>query len=78
MRVCVLTQSCQTLGDPMDCSLPDSSVRGILQARILEGVVSPNPGNLPDPGIKPAFPVSSALAKWILYHSASWEALSFL
>ena len=29
-------QSCLTLCDPMDCSLPVSSVYGILQARILE------------------------------------------
>ena len=29
-------QSCPTLCDPMDCSLPGSSVRGILQARVLE------------------------------------------
>ena len=36
---CVLvTQSCLTLCDPMDCSLPGSSVHGILQARILEWV----------------------------------------
>ena len=28
-------QSCPTLCDPMDCSLPDSSIRGIFQARIL-------------------------------------------
>ena len=31
-------QSCLTLCDPMDCSLPGSSVHGILQARILEWV----------------------------------------
>ena len=31
-------QSCPTLCDPMDCSPPASSVRGILQARILEWV----------------------------------------
>ena len=31
-------QSCLTLCDPRDCSLPDSSVHGILQARILEWV----------------------------------------
>ena len=31
-------QSCLTLCDPMDCSLPGSSVRGVLQARILEWV----------------------------------------
>ena len=34
----VKTQVCPTLWDPMDCSLPGSSVREILQARILEGV----------------------------------------
>ena len=31
-----VTQSCPTLSDPMDCSLPGSSVHGILQARVLE------------------------------------------
>ena len=31
-----VTQSCPTLSDPMDCSLPCSSVRGIFQARVLE------------------------------------------
>ena len=31
-----VTQSCLTLRDPMDCSLPGSSVHGILQARVLE------------------------------------------
>ena len=37
--VCVLvTQSCPTLYDAMDCSLPGSSVHGIVQARILEWV----------------------------------------
>ena len=33
-----VTQSCLTLCDPMDCSLPGSSVHGILQARVLEWV----------------------------------------
>ena len=36
---CVLvTQSCPTLCDPTDCSPPGSSVRGILQVRILEWI----------------------------------------
>ena len=35
-----VAQSCLTLCDPMDCSLPGSSVHGILQARILEWVAS--------------------------------------
>ena len=38
-RVKVLvTQSCLTLCDPTDCSLPGSSVHGILQERMLESV----------------------------------------
>ena len=31
-----VAQSCPTLSDPIDCSLPDSSVHGIFQARVLE------------------------------------------
>ena len=31
-----VAQSCPTLSDPMDCSLPVSSVHGIFQARALE------------------------------------------
>ena len=31
-----VTQSCLTLSDPMDCSLPGPSVHGIFQARVLE------------------------------------------
>ena len=31
-----VTQSCPTRSDPMDCSLPGSSVHGIFQARVLE------------------------------------------
>ena len=37
--MCVLVaQSCPTLCDAMDCSLPGSSIHGILQERILEWV----------------------------------------
>ena len=31
-----VAQLCPTLSDPMDCSLPGSSVHGIFQARVLE------------------------------------------
>ena len=31
-----VAQSCLTLSDPMDCSLPGSSVHGIFQAKVLE------------------------------------------
>ena len=43
-------------GDPMDCSVPHSSVHGILQAGILESVALPSPGDLPNPGIEPGSP----------------------
>ena len=36
--VCSVSQSCPTLCNPMDCSLPGPSVHGIFQARILEWV----------------------------------------
>ena len=49
-------QSCPTLRDPMDCTLPGSSVCGIFQARILEWLPFPPPGDLPDPGIEPGSP----------------------
>ena len=52
-------QSCLTLCDRMDCSLPGSSVHGILQARILEWIATS--GDLSDPGIEPVSLISSAL-----------------
>ncbi|CAN0226235.1 unnamed protein product [Rangifer tarandus platyrhynchus] len=39
---CLVTQSCPTLCDPVDCSQPDSSVHGIFQAKILEWVPKPS------------------------------------
>jgi len=41
--------------------MPGSSAHGIFQARILEFVPFSSPGDLPNPGIKPAPPVSPAL-----------------
>ena len=38
----LVAQSCSTLCDPMDCSLPGSSVCGTLQSRILEWVAMPS------------------------------------
>ena len=42
----LVTQSCLTVCNPMDCSPPVPTVHGILQARILEW----GPEDLPDPG----------------------------
>ena len=38
-----VARSCLTLSDPMDCSLPGSSVHGIFQARVLEWGALPSP-----------------------------------
>ena len=54
-----VTESCLTLCDPMDYKVNsmDYTVHGILQARrILEWVVFPSPGYLPNPGIEPRSP----------------------
>ena len=37
-----VAHSCLTLSDPMNCSLPGSSVYGIIQAKILEKVAMPS------------------------------------
>ena len=46
-----VAQSCLTLCNPIDYT-----VHGILQARILEWVAFPSPGDLPNPGIEPRSP----------------------
>ena len=60
-------QSCPTLCNPMDCSLPGPSVHGILQAKILEWVACPLLGDLSNPGIEPSSHVS-CICRWVLYH----------
>ena len=68
-------QSRLTLCSPVDCSLPGSSVCGILQARILEWVAMPSPGDLLNPKIKPVSLMSPALANGFFTTSTSWEFL---
>ena len=67
-------QSCPTLCNPMDCSPPGSCIHGILQARILNGLSCPPPGDLPNPGMEPAPLMSPALAGRFFTTSATWEA----
>ena len=71
--LCSVTQSCLTLCDPVDCSPPGFSVQGILQARILEWVAMPSSGDLPNPGMEPAFLMLPALAGGFFTTSATWE-----
>ena len=74
---CLVTQLCLTLCEPMDCSAPGSSVHGILQY----------PGK--DTGVGCHFLLQrifltqdqmcvSYTGRWILYHWATREALSFI
>ena len=51
----LVTQSCLTLCDPIECSLPGSSVHGILQEEYWSDPC-PSPVDLPKPGIKPGTP----------------------
>ena len=67
-----LLQSYLTLHNPMNCSLPGSSVHGILRERILEWVARPSSsGIFPTQGSNP----SLLLCRRILYHWATGEAL---
>ena len=57
-----VVQSCPSVCHSMGCSLPGSSVHGVLQARILEWVAMPSSGDLPGPEIEsrsPALQVDS-------------------
>ena len=58
-------QSCLTLCDPVNCSLP-GSVHGILQARILDWVAMPSSRDLPHPGIEPKSHIF-CVGKQVLY-----------
>ena len=58
----------------MDCGPSDSTVHGILQARILELVVIFFSRDFPNSGIEPMSLMSSALAGWFFTTSATWEA----
>ena len=72
-------QSCPTLGNPMGCSPPNSSVHnssvhGIILARILEWVAMPSARGASNPGIDSASLVSPALAGRFFTTGATWEA----
>ena len=55
--LCLVAQLCPTLCNPMDCSLPGSSVHGDSpRPEYQSGLPCPPPGNLPNIGIKPRSP----------------------
>ena len=59
-------QSCPTLCDPVDCSLPGSSAyqaplsMGFSRQEYWSGLPFPSPGDLPNPGLKPGSPALQA------------------
>ena len=70
-----VAQSCPMLSDPMDCSLPGSSVHGILEARILEweAILFSKESSLPrdqtqPPALQADFLPSESLGKPIVKH----------
>ena len=69
LAVCAKSlQSCPTLCDPMDCSLPGSSVHGILQARILEWVAMPSLRGSSRPRDQTHVSDVSCIGRRVLYH----------
>ena len=53
---CLIAKWYLTLCNPTDCSPPGSSVHGIFQARKLEALPFPSPGDFPHPGVEPVSP----------------------
>ena len=65
--------SCLTFCDPMNCSLPHSSIRGISRQEYWSGLPCLPPGDLPDPGIEPISLRFPELAGRFFATSATWK-----
>ena len=72
--MCLVSQSCQTLCDPIDSSLQGSSVTGFLRQEYWSRLPFPSPGDLPDPGIKATSLYIFCTGRQVLYNCATWEA----
>ena len=68
-------QLCPTIGNPMVCSPPGSSVHGILQARILQWVAMPSSRGSFWPGTEPVSLMSLALADGFITTSTVWQLM---
>ena len=65
---CLVSQSCLTLCNPMDCSSPGSFVHAVLQARILEWVPMPSSRGFSQPKDRTCFSHISCIVRQVLYH----------
>ena len=61
-------QLCPALSNPMDCSLPVSSIHGTLQTRILEWVAMPSSRGSSRPRDRTPISYISSIGRWVLYH----------
>ena len=68
-----VAQLCLILGDPMDCSLPGSSIHGIFQARTLEWVAMSSSRGSSRPRDRTGVSYVSCLGRHVLCH---WHHLS--
>ena len=71
----LVTQSCLTLCDAMDCSCQAPLCRGFSRQEYWSGLTCRPPGDLTDPGMEPMCLMSPALARAFFTTSATWEAL---
>ena len=72
--MCAPSLSCvQLFCDPMDCSLPGSSVRGIFQAKILEWVAVSSSRGSSQLRDQTRGSCNYCIGKVVLYHCAAWE-----
>ena len=58
--LCLVTQSCPTLCNSMDFSLPGPRPWAFSRQQYLSGLLGPPSGNLPNPGIEPRSPILQA------------------
>ena len=66
-------QSCLTLFDPKEYSLPASSVHRFSRQEYWSGLPCPPPGDLPNLGIEPMPLMSPALAGGLFTTSTTWD-----
>jgi len=75
VHMCSVAHLWLILCDCMDCSLPGSSVYELFQARILEWVAISSSRGSSWPRDRTSSSCVSCIGRWILQHSATWEAL---
>ena len=72
--MCIHTQSCPTICDPMDCSPQGPLSVGFSSQEYWSRLPCPPPGDLPNPGIKPTSLMSPPLAGGFFTTSTAWKS----